>query len=265
MATYTKSLARRASLAESSAKAEKAYKAKVASLTSEKAELQARIQSLIEDVVKHKSNLKHTPTAKARAEDREKKAIEDLRVVKDELRVVKEEFQVVKEELCTKSAALDRARREASEAESSVERLVEECNALRGDLQRQEAMVSQRDGVIAKLRDEACTLWASGWLTFRRRAAKAFSGLDFNFQVPNENEAEEFVSEDEENPGCSLMPPALFLFLVKMRFLPRLALPSRLLGLRLLTCTAWRLALPTLLVALPQTFRPLCIIFAHFG
>ena len=166
MATYTKSLARRASSTESYAKVVKAYKDKVASLTSEKAKLRARIQSLIEDVVKHKSNLKHTSTAKARDEDREKKAIEGLRVVKDELRVVREEFQASREELCTKAVALDRARREASEAESSVELLVEKCDALREDLQRQEAMVSQRDGVIVELRDEACTLWASRWLAF---------------------------------------------------------------------------------------------------
>ena len=79
-----------------------------------------------------------------------------------------------------------------------MERLAEECNALLGDLQRQEAMVSQRDRVITKLRDEACTLWASGWLAFRRRAAKA---LDFNFQVPDEKEVEESVSEDEADPG----------------------------------------------------------------
>ena len=62
--------------------------------------------------------------------------------------------------------ALDQARREASEVESSVERLAEECNELRWDLQRREAMISQRDGVIAELRDKACTLWASGWLAF---------------------------------------------------------------------------------------------------
>ena len=109
MVTYTKSLVRRASSTESSTKAMKTYKAKVASLTFEKAELRARIQSLTRDVVKHKSDLKHTSTAKARAEDREKKAIEGL-------------------------TALDRTRREASEAESSVECLAEECNALRGDL-----------------------------------------------------------------------------------------------------------------------------------
>ena len=38
--------------------------------------------------------------------------------------------------------------------------------------------------MIAELRDEACTLWATRWLAFRRKAAKVFPGLDFNFQVP---------------------------------------------------------------------------------
>ena len=103
-------------------------------MTFERAELRARIQSLTDDVLGYKSVLKHTSTAKARAEDREKKAIEGLRSVEDELRVVKEEFQATQEELCTKVAALDRARQEASEAESSVERLAEECSTLRGDL-----------------------------------------------------------------------------------------------------------------------------------
>ena len=118
--------------------------------------------------MKHKSDLKHTSTAKARAEDREKEAREGLRDAKDELREVKEKLQAAKEELCTKATALDRALREASEAESSVERLIEECNVLRGDFQRQKALVSQRDGVIAELRDEACSLWAFGWFAFQR-------------------------------------------------------------------------------------------------
>ena len=52
---------------------------------------------------------------------------------------------------------LDRVRQEALEAGSSVERLTEELGKLQGDLERQEAFVSQRDGVIAELRDEACT------------------------------------------------------------------------------------------------------------
>ena len=103
-------------------------------MTFDRVELRAWIQSLIDDVLGYKSNLKHTSTAKARAEDREKKAIKDLRFIEDELQVVKEEFQAAREELCTKAAALDQARREASEAESSVEPLAEECNALHEDL-----------------------------------------------------------------------------------------------------------------------------------
>ena len=62
MATYMKSLARRTSFSEGFAKAVKTYKAKVASLTSEKANLQARMQRLTEDVMKYESDLKHTTT-----------------------------------------------------------------------------------------------------------------------------------------------------------------------------------------------------------
>ena len=48
--------------------------------------------------------------------------------------MVKEEFQTAREELCIKAIALDGARREASEAGSSMERLAEECSTLGGDL-----------------------------------------------------------------------------------------------------------------------------------
>ena len=58
MATYAKGLARRASLTKGSAKAAESYKAKVASLTSEKASLQAQIRELTEELVKHRSDLK---------------------------------------------------------------------------------------------------------------------------------------------------------------------------------------------------------------
>ena len=222
---------------------------------------------MTEDVAGYKSDLKHTSNVKVRAEDREKKAIEGLRVVEDELRVVKEEFQAAREELCTKEAALDWARREAFEAESSVECLVEECSVLHGDLQRWEAMVGHRDGVIAELKDEACTLWASGWLAFQCRAVKAFPGLGFNFPVPNldEEEAEESVSKDEEDPGVSSdtlssvplpggveVPAGAGSPLSPVR-----ASPSDLHGLVARTTEAARSS--------PQTFRPLCIIFAHFG
>ena len=72
--THLKSLAKRASLNAGQAKAARAYKARVASLTSERAELRARMQSMTEEVVKLKSDLRHTLAAQARAEGKEEKA-----------------------------------------------------------------------------------------------------------------------------------------------------------------------------------------------
>ena len=59
---------------ESFARVAKDYKDKVTSLTSERVDLRPQIQILTEDVVKHKSDLRHASTAKARAKDKEKKA-----------------------------------------------------------------------------------------------------------------------------------------------------------------------------------------------
>ena len=105
-------------------------------------------------------------------------------------------MRVAKDELRNKAALLDGARREASEDASSVERLTEECHGLRGDLQRQETLVVQRDGAIAILRDKACTQWASGWLAFQRKDVIAYPGLDLNFDIPSDEEAEGSFSAD---------------------------------------------------------------------
>ena len=180
MATYAKGLARRASLTEGSAKAAKSYKAKVASLTSERAGLRAQIRDLTEELMKHRSDLKHASTTRARAEDKEKKARKDVKVVEDELRMAREELQAVKGDLCAKVTTLDRVCQEALEAGNSMERLTEELGKLRMDLERQEALASQRGEVIAELRDEACTQWASWWLAFQRRASRAFPDLELN-------------------------------------------------------------------------------------
>ena len=92
--------------------------------------------------------------------------MDELFTSQSELRESKEELRAARDELRNKTALLDGARREASEAVSSVERLTEECHGLRGDLHRQETLVVQRDEVIGRLRDEACTQWASRWLAF---------------------------------------------------------------------------------------------------
>ena len=136
---------------------------------------------------------------------------------------------------------LDRARGEVFEAESSIEHLIDECHALRGDLQRQETLVVQRDGAIASLRDEACTQWASGWLAFQRRVANAYLGLDLNFDIPNDEEAEEsfpltalesqplrlrpapllhlllLISHLKTEPPCTIFLVILFLFYFYLR------------------------------------------------
>ena len=158
MATYAKGLARRASLTEGSARAAKAYKAKVTSLTSERASRQAQIRDLIEELVKHMSDLKYASTTRVRAEDREKKAQQDTKVAEDELLLAREELQAVTGDLCSKVTTLDRVHQEALEAGNSVERLTEELGKLQMDLPRQEALASQRGKVIADLKDEACTI-----------------------------------------------------------------------------------------------------------
>ena len=119
-----------------------------------------------------------------------------LQAAQTELQVVRDELRVTRDELRNKAALLDRAHHEASEAMSSIEHLSDECHGLRGDLQRQENLVVQKDGAIASLRDEACTQWASGWLTFKRRVANAYPGLDLNFDIPSDEEAKEYFSVD---------------------------------------------------------------------
>ena len=74
VATYAKDLERRVSLTEGSARVAKSYKAKVASLTSERVGLQAQIRKLTEELVKHRSDLKHASVARARIEDKENEA-----------------------------------------------------------------------------------------------------------------------------------------------------------------------------------------------
>ena len=81
-----------------------------------------------------------------------------------------------------------------TEAVNSAERLNEECRGLRGDLHHQITLVAQRDEVIGRLRDQASAQWASGWLAFQQKAAYVYPGLDFNFDLPSDEEAKESFS-----------------------------------------------------------------------
>ena len=71
-----------------------------------------------------------------------------------------------------------------------------------------EALASRRGEVIAELRDEACTQWASGWLAFQRRASRAFPDLELNIQL-SDMEVEESSSEAEADVGAEVLSRAL--------------------------------------------------------
>ena len=60
-----KSRTKRACPSEGSARAGEAYKAEVASLISERADMRAQVQHLNEDVAMHRFDLKHTLTMKS--------------------------------------------------------------------------------------------------------------------------------------------------------------------------------------------------------
>ena len=90
MATHLKSLAKKANLNEGHVKAARAYKARVVSLTSERAKLRDWVQSMTEEAVKLRSDLRHTLSARTRAEGREDEARNSLRAAEIELQEVKD-------------------------------------------------------------------------------------------------------------------------------------------------------------------------------
>ena len=92
VATHLKGLAKKAKLYESHAKAARAYKARVASLTSELAELRGQVQRMTEEAVKLKSDLKHTMSARARAEGKEDEARNSLRATEGEFWEVRDDL-----------------------------------------------------------------------------------------------------------------------------------------------------------------------------
>ena len=88
-----------------------------------------------------------------------------------------------------------------------MECLTEELGKLRMDLARQEALTSRRGEVIARLKEEACTQWASRWLAFQRRASRAFPNLEFNIQLSDE-EVEGSASKAEVDAGTEVFSRA---------------------------------------------------------
>ena len=150
MATHLKSLAKRARLNEGHVKAARAYKARVASLTSKRAELQARMKNMMEEAVKLNFDLRHTSMARARAEGREEKARDGLRVSKGELREVKDELQTAHNDLLVARDGLQAAQTEIQvvreELQSSQNELWvsrEELSAARDEMRNKAVLLDR--------------------------------------------------------------------------------------------------------------------------
>ena len=99
MATHLKGLATKDKLNEKHVKAARVFKARVASLTYEWTELQERVRRMTEEAERLKYDLKHTMSARARAESREDEVRNILTAVEGELREVRGELWVVQNDL----------------------------------------------------------------------------------------------------------------------------------------------------------------------
>ena len=99
VATHLKGLARKAKQNEGHVKAARVYKARVTSLTSKRIELRDRVQCMTEEAERLKSDLKHTMSARARAEGREDEIRNSLTAAEGELREVRDELRVTQNDL----------------------------------------------------------------------------------------------------------------------------------------------------------------------
>ena len=99
VATHLKGLDEKARLNEKHVKIARIYKAKVASFTLERTELQERVQRMTEEVERLKSYLKHTTSARVRAERREDEVRSSLSVVEGQLREIWGELLVAQNDL----------------------------------------------------------------------------------------------------------------------------------------------------------------------
>ena len=111
-ANHLKGLADKTKLNEKHVKIARIYKAKVASLTSERGGLQERAQHIAEEIERLKSDLKHSSSARTRAERREDEVRSSLTTAEGELREVRGELQVAQNDLVETREGLQSAQSE---------------------------------------------------------------------------------------------------------------------------------------------------------
>ena len=141
VATHLKGLAEKVKLNEKHVRIARIYKAKAASLTSKRTELQGRVQRMTEEVEKLKSDLKHTMSARARVENIEDEvrcsltAVEGkLRKVRGELRVAQDDLAEIWDGLQSTQYELQTVREELISSQGELRESQEELRAVNGDL-----------------------------------------------------------------------------------------------------------------------------------
>ena len=140
VATHLKGPAEKAKLNERHVRIARIYKAKLASLTSERTELQGRAQHMTEEMERLKSDLKHTSSARARAESREGEARSSLTTVEGELRG---ELQVVQDNLVETQEGL-------KSAQCELLLVKEELITSRGELRDLQAKLRATNGDLSE-------------------------------------------------------------------------------------------------------------------
>ena len=126
----------------------------------------------------------------------------ELRAANGDLNDKETQLEAARREASKGKMLLESALRESSEAANLAGRLNEDCRGLRADLHQRVSLVAQRYEVIRQLRDQASAQWASGWLAFPQKVVHAYSDLDFNFDLPSDEEAEEsFSTNYSQEPG----------------------------------------------------------------
>ena len=147
-ATHLKGLAEKAKLNEKHVRIARIYKAKVATLTSERAELRGRAQHLSEEMERLKSDLKHTSSARARAESREVEVRSSLATTEGELREARSELLALQSELVefqeglkSTQGELQLAREELIISRGERRDLQAELRAVTNDLNNKEAQL----------------------------------------------------------------------------------------------------------------------------
>ena len=185
-ATHLKGLAEKARLNEKHVRIARIYKAKAATLTSERTELLGRAQRMSEEMERLKSDLKHTSSARARAESREVEVRGVLTKTEGELWGARSEFRALLNELVEYQEGL---RSSQDELQSAREELISlrgerlglqaELRAVMNDLNNKEAQLAaaHREVLESKMLLETARHECSEAVNSSERLGKECHGL----------------------------------------------------------------------------------------